>query len=355
MRIVSSLMSAVTIIGIVAIVDRGEAVTIVVVTLCTAGLLFQAFDTINYWFQAKLQSKYSTIALLIASVILAGYRILMLVLGKSVKWFALASAIEYAALAAALLFLYFYMGGPRLSFKLDRAKTILKSGSGFIITGLMVSLYACTDRIMLKQMMDEGSVGFYSLAVSISMTWVFVLSAFIDSMYPGIVKAFGEDRTRYERRNKQLYALVFYLALGMSAVICIFARPFVSFIYGEAYLPAIRPLRIVVWYTAFSFLGVARNTWIVCENKQRYLKYLYVGAALTNVLLNLLLIPRWGASGAAAASLVTQITTVVIPAFIPALRPSAKLMLDAVMLKGVFEANTGGKASEAGNIGKHGG
>ena len=76
---------------------------------------------------------------------------------------------------------------------------------------------------------------------------------------------------------------------------------------------------------------------MVCENRQKYLKYLYVGAAVLNVVLNLMLIPRWGASGAAAASLITQVaTTTVLPALIKPLRPNCKLMLDAVLLRGVL-------------------
>ena len=107
--------------------------------------------------------------------------------------------------------------------------------------------------------------------------------------------------------------------------------------YGENYLPAVGPLRIVVWYTAFSYLGVARNAWMVCENRQKYLKYLYVSAAALNVVLNLALIPSWGASGAAAASLITQAsTTVILPAIIRPLRPNCRLMLDAVLFRGIF-------------------
>ena len=83
-------------------------------------------------------------------------------------------------------------------------------------------------------------------------------------------------------------------------------EPFILILYGKTYLPAVGPLRIVVWYTAFSYLGVARNAWMVCENRQKYLKYLYISAAALNVVLNFALIPSWGASGAAAASLITQ-------------------------------------------------
>lgn len=135
-------------------------------------------------------------------------------------------------------------------------------------------------------------------------------------------------------------AIVFYVSLFVSAMICLVAKPFILILYGENYLPAVGPLRIVVWYTAFSYLGVARNAWMVCENRQKYLKYLYVSAAVLNIVLNLALIPSWGASGAAAASLITQAsTTILLPALIRPLRPNTKLMLDAVLMRGVLPEN----------------
>ena len=59
LRAISSLLSALAIIGIVSVVDRGERLTIVVVALYSIGLIFQVFDTLNYWFQARLQSNFS--------------------------------------------------------------------------------------------------------------------------------------------------------------------------------------------------------------------------------------------------------------------------------------------------------
>ena len=306
LRAMSSLLSALAIIGIVSIVDRGERLTVVVVALYSIGLVFQVFDTLNYWFQARLQ-------------------------------FAVASALDYIVLAVFLLIAYFKNGGTRFHYSLKKAKELLQSSSSFIIAGLMVSIYACTDKLMLKQMLGADAVGHYSLASTVSVSWAFILSAIIDSLYPEIVQSFQKDRLRYERKNRQLYAIVFYVSLFVSAMICLVAKPFILILYGETYLPAVGPLRIVVWYTAFSYLGVARNAWMVCENRQKYLKYLYVSAAALNVVLNLALIPSWGASGAAAASLITQAsTTILLPALIRPLRPNTKLMLDAVLMRGVL-------------------
>ena len=337
LRALSSLLSALAMIGIVSVVDMGERLTIVVTALYSIGLVFQVFDTLNYWFQARLQSKYSALAELASYAAMSVYKIVLLALGKSVEWFALASALDYIVLAAVLLFAYFKNGGAKFSCSMKKAKELLKSSSSFIIAGLMLSIYASTDKLMLKQMLGADAVGHYSLASSISVSWAFVLAAIIDSLYPEIVQSYQTDRLRYERKNRQLYAIVFYVALAVSALFCLAAKPFITILYGETYLPAVGPLRIIVWYTAFSYLGVARNAWMVCENRQKYLKYLYFSAAVLNVLLNLLLIPPWGASGAAAASLITQIATIVLlPALIRPLRPNSKLMLDAILLRGVF-------------------
>lgn len=115
-----------------------------------------------------------------------------------------------------------------------------------------------------------------------------------------------------------------------------FGRFAIVLVYGEAYEPAADTLKVICWYTIFSYLGVARNSWVVCEKKQKYLKYMYLSAAIINVILNYFLIPIMGTLGAALASLITQIcTSLILPALIKDMRPNTKLMLEAFILRGV--------------------
>ncbi len=338
LRAVSSLLSAVMIVGIVALVDKGDPTTVVVAALSSVGLLFQVFDTLKKWFQNRLQSKYAAIATTVAYLAMSVYKIILLATGRSVEWFAIATSVEYLVVAVFLLIAYKKNDGPRFRFSFPKAKQLLSVSGSYILAGLMASVYASTDKLMLKQMLGESSVGYYTVAVSLSTMWVFLLEAVIDSLYPTVIRSYEQGEEAFRRSNRQLYALVLYGALAVSAVICLLAEPIVSILYGKDYLPTINPLRIVVWYTAFSYLGVARNAWMVCENKQKYLKWLYLSAAVINVALNWLMIPLWGPSGAALASLITQIaTTVILPALIPPLRPNARLMIEAAILKGILK------------------
>ena len=337
LRIISSFLSISVITGIVCVIDSDEPITIAVVFLYSLSLIFQSFDIFRQWFQSKLLSKYYAIATLVSYVVASGYKIILLVTGKSVEWFAISNSLDYFIVAIALYLFYKKCNGPKLSFSWAKAKELLSVSCSYILAGMMSSIYASTDKFMLKQMLDEKTVGYYALAVSVSSIWTFVLSAFIESLSPTIMEYHNSDKTRYEVANKRLYAVVFYTSVIASAGISIIAPVFIELVYGSQYLPAVGPLRIVVWFVAFSYLGVARNVWVVCEKKQRYLKYLYCGSAVCNVILNALLIPLIGVNGAAIASLFTQISTIfVFPLFIKDFHPNTRMMIEAILLKGVF-------------------
>lgn len=344
MRVISSFMSAVMVVAISFVIDYGQWETIAVVALSSVSLIFHCFDTINYWFQSRYKSKTIAIAGFVAYGVTALYRIVLLILGKSVLWFAFANSVDYITVGVFLLLAYKKHGGQKFAISLTKGKAILSKSYHYILSGLMVSIYGHTDKFMLKHMLDESEVGYYATATSICAMWTFVLTAIIDSMYPSIVGAYKQDKRLFDKRNRQLYAIVFYVSACVSIGFGLLGGLAIRILYGEAFLPATIPLKVVTWYTAFSFLGVARSAWMVCNDKQKYLKYMYVPAIIINVALNYFLIPPLGATGAAVASLVTQVcTSVLLPMCIKDLRPNARLMLEAIILKDVFP---GGKSKE---------
>lgn len=336
LRGLSSVFSAITIVAISFITDSKEPITKIVVILYTIGLIFQIFDVFNYWFQSRLQAKYTAIASLIAYSITAIYKVVLLITGQPVTLFALSMSIDYISIALILFYFYKKEGGSKLSFSLKYGKLLLKKSYHFILPGLMVAIYGQTDKMMLKHMINEAEIGYYATAVSLCSVWCFILSAIIDSMNPTIMKLYQEDEKNFIKYNKILYFIVFYISIIVSIIFTIFGKLIIQILFGEAYLPTAAPLRIITWYTAFSYLGVARNAWIVCKDKQRYLKYLYFSSAILNVILNLIFIPKYGAVGAAFASLISQISTVIIvPFFIKELRENSMMIVEAILFKGI--------------------
>lgn len=336
MRLISSILSVILTISIVSIIDKDEPLTIVVVALCSLGSVFHIFETFNYWFQSIYKSKITSLATLCAYITTSVYKMGLLILEKDVRWFAFATSVDYIVVAVFLWVAYKKHGGAKLKFSLNKSKKLLRVSYHYILSSIMVSIYSQTDKLMLKQMLNENEVGFYSTAATICSMWTFVLQAIIDSMYPSILQKRNINKSDYEKKNRQLYAIVFYVSSIVAVVFLIFGKIIVNVLYGKEFEAAADVVKILTWYTAFSYLGVARNAWIVSEGKQKYLKYMYGYAAIMNIGINMLLIPVMGAVGAAIASLFTQIfTSIILPLFIKELRPNAKMMIEAILLKGL--------------------
>jgi O-antigen/teichoic acid export membrane protein len=299
------------------IVDAGETITNRVVMLYSILLIFQAFELIQYWFQAKLLSKYMSIASLIAYILVAAYKIILLIIGASVSFFAVSNALDSLLIAVALIICYKKCGGKRLSFSKNVAKNMFANSKHYIISSMMVTIFAETDKIMLKAMVGEQAVGFYSAATTISCMTSFVFLAVIDSMRPVIFQYKKEENnSEYENKLTLTYSMVIYMSILQCVFMTALSDIIVKVLYGNQYIDTIFALRIVVWFTTFSYIGSVRNIWILGENKQKYLWVINFSGALMNVFLNFLLIPHFGINGAAVASVITQFFTNIIVSYI---------------------------------------
>lgn len=331
MTSLSSVFCVAGVVGFAAVANFGEKTTIIVCGLYSLLLIFQALEMTQYWFQAKLKSKYTSIVMLIAYAITSAYRIFLLVRGMSIYWFAVSQAIDYLIIAACLLVIYKKLGAQRLSFSKDAMRRMFAKSKYYIVSNLMVTIFAQTDRIMLKLMDGDAATGYYSAAATCAGLTGFVFTAIIDSARPSIFESKKTDEVSFERNMTRLYSVIIYLSLLQSLFITLFSPLIVHILYGSAYAPTENALRLIVWYTTFSYLGSVRNIWILAEDKQKYLWILNLSGALINVVLNAVFIPFWGIMGAAFASLVTQVFTNVVMNII--VRPIARnnlLMLKAL-------------------------
>lgn len=309
MSLVSGLCCIVGVTTFAAVTNPGEPVTVLVCALYSIQLIFQALEQIQYWFHAKLLSKFVSVTMLAAYAVTSAYKILLLVLGSSVYWFALAQAVDFCLISGALLVIYKRMGADRLRFSFPLFRTMFARSKYYIISNLMISVFAQTDRIMLKMMLDETAVGYYSAAVTCAGMTGFVFEAIINSAQPVVLESARKGSASLEKAISSLYSVVIYLSVVQCVGITVFAELIVGILYGAQYAPAVGALRMIVWYTTFSYLGAVRDVWILAQWKQKYLLIINLIGAGTNVVLNALMIPVMGINGAALASLLTQIFT----------------------------------------------
>ena len=329
---VSALLSIIGVVCFVMISTPGEVETTVVCALYSLILVFRAFETVQYWFQARFLSKYTALTVLAAYFAVSVYKVVLLMTGSHIYWFAVSQALDYLLISSALFVIYKKLGGGRLRFSWSLAKEMFGQGRYYIVSGLMVTVFAQTDKIMLKIMVGDAATGYYSTAVFCAGMASFVFAAIIDSARPAILESYGtEDKAAFEKNVSRLYSVIIYMSLGLCVAITLFADLIVGILYGAEYSASVLPLRIVVWYTTFSYLGAVRNVWILAEGKEKYLWIINLSGVLCNIILNFLLIPHFDMTGAAVASLVTQVITNVFTGFV--IRPVSRN--NTLMLRGL--------------------
>lgn len=331
MRLIAGMFSMISILLLLFFVDKGDSLLIKVGLLQSSVLVFKAFEIIDFWFQSKLQSKYASILKSISYVLVAAYKIFILVTHKSVEWFAFSVSLDFLIIAVLLTIAYFRHEGKKWKFSKSISKILISQGYHYIISALIITIYAQMDKIMIKHMISEADTGLYSAALMICQYWSLIPIAIINSMRPVIMEYKKDGKEdEYKHELSRLYTILTWLGLAVSLLISLLAPFIMKVVYGETYVPASGALAIAIWYTTFSVLGVARGNWLVCEEKNQYAKWFVLFGAITNVVLNLVLIPKFGINGAAAATLVTQLVVCYFgPAVFKDTRENAVQMLRA--------------------------
>lgn len=331
-RLIYSVLAIVLLQLIMKIISPGERMLSVIVFFQSLSILFYSFDSLIYWFRYKGAAKKVEISRLVAFFISAAWRLLVVAVFKSVLGYVIGVTAENIIFML-LLYTGFKKHYPtlKLKFSWDKFKSMMAISYPFIFSVVLMSIYGQTDRIMLKSMLDNTAVAMYSTALTLAGAISIIPTALIEGFRPEIMNYKTSDENMYRHRLMQLYALVFWISIAYCVFITVFAKWIILLTYGKKYLGSVPVLSLVVWYNSFAFFGSINNLYMVAENKSKWVQLTTLTGALTNVVLNLILIPKYGMQGAAGASLITQIiTNFVILYFIPDLREDFFIIIRSI-------------------------
>ena len=188
---------------------------------------------------------------------------------------------------------------------LQICKRLFRDGFPLLLSSVMIMLYMRIDQIMIGNMLGEEQVGIYSAAVKIAEIWYFIPMVIVSSIFPSILKAKSINQQLYLQRLQNLYSLLTWLSIGIAITFSLLANSIVLNLYGLPYLEASSILIIIIWSGVATSLGVASSQYLTIENLNNISFYRTLLGTISNVALNLLLIPSYGIKGAAFATLIS--------------------------------------------------
>lgn len=294
--------------GLGVLLTSNDPYTNLLVFIIASATIFQSLNVIDFYFQAKVLSKYTALANTISLAASSIIKIVLILYEGPLIAFAIITAFEAIILAAGIAFYYSRFKELNIfkwNFQWITAKMMLQHSWPLILSGLVVSIYMKFDQVMVKEMLDASAVGQYSAAVRISEAWYFIPMAISNSLFPAIINAKQQDEKIYEKRLKRLYRLMFWIAISIAIPMTFLSDWLIEFLYGIQYAQAGDLLMIHIWAGVFVFLGVAINRWFLVENLQKFTMVNTTIGAIINVTLNYFLISRMGVAGAAWATLIS--------------------------------------------------
>jgi O-antigen/teichoic acid export membrane protein len=173
-----------------------------------------------------------------------------------------------------------------------------------MFSGAFAVIYMRIDQVMLKHYLDNYAVGIYSVAAQLSEYWYIFPLIIVNSLVPAIVNARTAGEEVYKRRKAYLFKLIIGVSVFIALIFTVFADFFIRVIYGANYLGAVGILRIYVWGGLGMSLGLVVNQLFIVENRTKMYFVANFLSMLINVILNIIMIPKFGMSGAAFATLI---------------------------------------------------
>ncbi len=277
------------------------------VYILSISFLFHPFETVGAWLNASLLGRANIIARLPIFLIMAAVRLMLIFLQAGITAFLILIPIE-AALAAASLGVVYHSLGHRIALwrvNFDEMLSLFRSSWPLLLAGLSTLLYMRTDIVMLGMLADNREAGIFGVAARFSEMWYFVPTTAVMASQPIISQLRERDPARYIETLQLLYGIMFWFSFLIAVGFTLTADFIVNLLFGDHYAQAALVLKIHIWAAIPVFLGVAGSQLLIAEN------YVYISMWRTmiglaaNVLLNLCLIPRWGAQGAAVATVVS--------------------------------------------------
>jgi len=182
-------------------------------------------------------------------------------------------------------------------------KLFLSIAVPFALAGIISRFYSYTDTLIMSKILTDAELGYWSVPYKIIFAFQFIPAALTISIFPVLSRSFVENKDRVEQIFRKGWSYLTIISIPMAIGLFVLAKPVILKLYTVEYLPAIPVLQVLSITLVFIFLGYTNGTLLNAINRQKLLTSIIAGAWGVSIVLNLILIPKFGIYGAAIASL----------------------------------------------------
>lgn len=289
-------------------IGKPQALLIVIYIFGIELIVSSFAETLRNFFHAYERMELDAIAKIAEKILWSGLVLLVIFGNLTLVNVALAVLLSsILGFGINYVFLRKYIVKLRLSFDKKAWKTIIIAATPFALTGLFAMINFRIDQVMLSFLTNDVLVGTYSAAYKVIDLLGIVPSLLLASLYPVFSVAFKKDRKLFDRSFSLSIRYVVILALPIVTGVFLLANQAILIFYGSDYAQAADVLKILIFISLVSFVNTPLFVTLNAIGKQKVTMINTAATAFVNVIMNLLLIPKYGIYGAAFATIISEL------------------------------------------------
>jgi len=285
-----------------------SSVTRGVIWILAVYILINNLSEIIYAFlRARQQMQYEAFVKILQAITVTGIGFFVILNFPSV--INLSYSYLFASLISlilVLLFFHFKIFSLKISFKKSIQKQFLAMSWPLGLTAVFSTIYNQIDSVMMGYWGQIIETGWYNAAYRIVYVTLILSALISNSFYPVLSIAFKESKKRLQQVWNYRMGIVILIVTPLLIGGMVLAPRIINFVYGTAFQPSILAFRILMVMGGIMFLITALAHVLIVSNQQRKILWIGIFGAVTNIILNLILIPKYSLYGAAVATLITM-------------------------------------------------
>ncbi|MGI6464768.1 MAG: flippase [Methanobacterium sp.] len=262
-------------------------------------------------FQAYEMMEYPSVNMILNGIFMFLGTFFIIFNGLGVIEFSMLNVIVSAiVLVYCLIVFNWKISSPKFEFDLVFWKKIIKKALPFGLISISGVLYTYLDSIMLSLLQPIEVVGWYSVAYRLILVLLFIPTAFNTAIFPVMSKYFVSAHNSLKLINERYFKLMIIMGIPIGFGTMLLADKIIYILFGSSYLNSVIALQILIWTIVFTFVGASFVQLLQATNREFAITKISLICVLLNLVLNLILIPKFSYVGACFATLITEFVLV---------------------------------------------
>lgn len=190
-------------------------------------------------------------------------------------------------------------------------KKLFKEAIPFAIGAIMGEIFFNIDNVMLSKMAGMESVGYYNAAYKLSFSGMLFANTLTLVAYPYFSRKWPADKDDVFKMFAGIFKALVILSVAFSLATTILSDHIITFVFGEQYRKSIVLFNILVWSVPPLYLMHLTGRTLEAIGEQRFTANTMIISVIINILLNFILILKYGAIGASVATVLTSFFIVI--------------------------------------------